>query len=1173
MRNPAAVRASLLALAALLVVPFAAPAAEATAPGESGFGLLQNMGTRVAKPEVAPATDDGFNAIQRMKVPEGLKISLWAAEPMLANAVAFDFDEKGRLFAAETYRYRTSVLDIRDYMWTLEDDLANRTIEDQHAGILKHFGPEGLKELSIETEQVRLVEDRNGDGVADHSTVYADGFNSPLDGIASGVIARRGKVWFTNIPSLWQFTGTDKAETRKELSRGYGVRFNFTGHDFHGLAFGPDGKLYYSVGDRGAHATATDGTVASTPDMGAVFRSNPDGTQLELYAWGLRNPQELVFTENGDLFTGDNDSDQGDEERLVQVVEGGDSGWRIGYQFSPLERAGPWNIEKLWHQRHEGQPAYLLPPIANLEDGPSGITYYPGTGLNPSYAGTFFITSFKGSIARSGIQTYKLKPDGASYAIADAKPFLSSALPTDVAFGPDGRLYISDWADGWPKSKRGRIYAISDPAHENDAILKETKALIGGDWTKRSPDELATLLGHADWRVRLEAQFELAERGSPSIATLAGVASKTTSPALARRHAIWGLGQIGAGSGTRADTAAFEPLRPLLKDADAEVRAQILKVMGNAHVAARDVALFTAALKDESPRVRFFAAQGLGKTKAAVGSAEARAITPALLDALAANADQDHYLRHALVMGLAGAKDTAALDAAMTHSSRSVRLGVLLAQRRLGRAEIQKFLADSDPYIVREAAIAINDAPITAAYPALAAMLDSTKDNESIGLRAINAHFRLGQPANANALAKYAARTDVVARLRAEATTQLGNWATPPARDRVVGIYRPLAQAGTTGLGFHTPGAARDALAPVLATLLDPQAPPALQAAAIQAVEKLRIPAAADTLLAVLKDENQPVANRATALSALDLLKDPRLPEAVQLASASSAARLRLAALPIAARLSPDAAAPVLANFVAKGTVDEQKAAFTTLGTLKHASVNPLLTEQLKLLAAGKVAPAVELELMEAAAQRDDATIKQLLTDQAVANAADTANPLASFRSTLQGGNRVEGQKIFEAQPTLACIRCHRIGNGPGGDAGPNLAGIASQNTREQLLESILKPNAKISPGFDTVVVTRKSGGNAAGTVASETADTLTLRDPESKLIAIPKADIERRDSAPSGMPEIYGAILTKSEIRDVVEYLTTLRAAPGAPAATANAAPALTPSPMRALRGLPTTQ
>ena len=64
-----------------------------------------------------------------------------------------------------------------------------------------------------------------------------------IDGIASGVLPHQGTVYFTNIPSLTALTGTNKAETRKDLSTGYGVRFNFTGHDMHGLIVGPDGKV------------------------------------------------------------------------------------------------------------------------------------------------------------------------------------------------------------------------------------------------------------------------------------------------------------------------------------------------------------------------------------------------------------------------------------------------------------------------------------------------------------------------------------------------------------------------------------------------------------------------------------------------------------------------------------------------------------------------------------------------------------------------------------------------------------------------------------------------------------------------------------------------------------------------------------------------------------------
>lgn len=124
-------------------------------------------------------------------------------------------------------------------------------------------------------------------------------------------------------------------------------------------------------------------------------------------------------------------------------------------------------------------------------------------------------------------------------------------------------------------------------------------------------------------------------------------------------------------------------------------------------------------------------------------------------------------------------------------------------------------------------------------------------------------------------------------------------------------------------------------------------------------------------------------------------------------------------------------------------------------------------------------------------------------------------------------------------------MRCHKIGTESGGEAGPNLAEVGAKNDRAALLESILKPNAKISTGYDTIVLTLKSGGAAAGIVASETADTLTLRTTDNQLVAVKKANIAKRDSAPSGMPEIYGAILTKSEIRDLVEYLSTLRNRP----------------------------
>ncbi len=468
-------------------------------------------------PKIAPASDEWMQAQKRIQIPDGFKVDLFAAEPMVANPVCFAVDEKNRFYVAETFRLHDGVTDIRSHMDWLDDDLACRTVDDRVAMMQRKLG-DHFKDYGIQHDRVRLLEDTTGSGQADKATVFADGFHHPEDGIGAGLVTRNGDVWYTCIPDLWKLRdtkGTGQADERERLHHGFGVHINYLGHDLHGLRFGPDGKLYFSIGDRGTNVKDCEKPIF-LPDTGCVMRCNPDGTELEVYAKGLRNPQELAFDEFGNLFTVDNNSDAGDKVRCVYVVEGGDSGWRIGYQWTTAEGIrGPWMAEKMDDPPWVGQPAWIVPPVANIANGPSGLTYYPGLGLPERYDQHFFLCDFRGSAGGSGIRSFACKPKGASFEMVDRSQFIWSVLATDVDFGTDSAIYLTDWVDGWEKPNKGRIWKVTYPANwRRTRLCWRSRRSWPTVSTSVRPRNWSHLLGHKDMRVRQEAQFALAEKGS-----------------------------------------------------------------------------------------------------------------------------------------------------------------------------------------------------------------------------------------------------------------------------------------------------------------------------------------------------------------------------------------------------------------------------------------------------------------------------------------------------------------------------------------------------------------------------------------------------------------------------------------------------------------------------------
>ncbi len=1097
------------------------------------------------EPKIAAASDEPLRAMKRIRVPAGMKIGLWAAEPLLANPVAFCFDEQGRAYVAETFRLHAGVTDNRGHPFWVDADLASRTVADRVAMYKKHLG-KNFARYSVEHDRVRLLQDTDGAGRANKATVFADGFKDAAAGIGAGVLARGGKVWYACIPDLWLLRdtrGTGRADVKKSLHHGYGVHVAFIGHDLHGLRFGPDGKLYFSIGDRGLHVE-TEGRTVSNPDSGAVLRCEPDGSQLEVVATGLRNPQELAFDRFGNLFTADNNADGGDRARWVYVVEGGDSGWRISYQYlKKPTQLGPWNAEKLWHvppKEGTGEPAaYLLPPLAHIANGPSGLTYNPGVTLLPErYKDHFFLCDFRGGSGGSGIHAFTVRPRGAAFELVGREEFVWSVLATDCDFGPDGGFYLSDWVEGWGKPNKGRIYKVYDPERLKDANVAEVKKLLAQGMAGRGSAELARLLLHADQRVRQEAQFALA--AAPDGEKALRRVAREAKDVLPRLHALWGLGQIAL----KGDRPA-ESVEAFLKDSDAEVRAQAAKVLGWRRVTplwAKDpirrptegelkhiydawtkaAGKLIPLLEDESPRVRFFAAQSLGK----VGRPEART---AILKMIRANADADPYLRHAGVTALNGCFDADAVRALARDESPAVRLAALLVMRRRHSPEAALFLSDTDPRLVLEAARAINDEPIPEVVPQLAKLIERRGLTAPVLYRVLNANYRLGKADNARALARFAARADAPEALRVEALEMLGQWAQPSGRDRVVGLWRPLP--------VRPAGEAAAALKPALGGVLT--GPAAVRSAGASVAAKLGIREVGPALLALVEDRRQPAAVRVETLKALQALDDPGLRKAAELALKDDDARVRAQGLRAQAHLEPDRAVAALGPVLERGTTAERQAALDVLGGLKDPGADKVLAQWLDRLLRGAVPAEIRLDLLEAAARRPAKAVRERLARYEAAR--PKGDKLAPYREALAGGDAEAGRRVFFYKAEVSCLRCHKA-RGEGGEVGPDLAGIGSRQTREYLLESIVDPNRQIAKGYETVVLTLADGQVKTGILKSEDAKAVRLVTPEGAVVTVPKEEIDQRARGPSAMPDDLARQLTRRELRDLIEFLADLK-------------------------------
>jgi putative heme-binding domain-containing protein len=998
---------------------------------------------------------------QRFRVPDGFVIEKVAGPPLVRYPLFASFDDRGRLYVAE--------------------------------GTGTNLPGEELAKKKL--GRILLLEDTDGDGKFDTSTVFADQLVCP-----QGMLWHDGAVYIASHPSFWRLEdrqGTGKADRRTELLTGF--KFNGNGCDIHGPFLGPDGRLYWTDGRHGYRVKTRDGQELEG-FASRIWRCRTDGSDVErLCGGGFDNPVQLAFSSEGDFF---GTMDQGSGDALLHYVEGA---------VFPMEH--PCLKEFV-------MTGPLLGSMKNypaaLPAGLCGFMRYRSAHLGKEYQDTYFATHY---VQHKIVQTV-LTRDGATFRAED-RDFLTTTdhdvRITDVVEDADGSLLFVDM-DGWftygfpgnplPKpEKLGAIYRIR----------RASAPRVDDRWGKslqlatRPVEELTPLLDDPRPKVRDRVVALLAKHGAASVKALGAVVRDSRRSVEARRNAVWSLCRIESAE-------ARAGVRLALADPSASVRQAAIHAVG----LQRDgqaLALVRAMIGREEPPLRLKAAEALGR----IGKPEA---VPNLLAGLAQGSDP--YLEHALIYALIRINDRTSTLPALADRNPRVRRGGLIALDQMPNGALTRELVvpllDTDDADLQQTALAV-----------ISRHEGWAKDTLGLLRNWLQSDRRTPEQERSliGALLAFSAQ-DTVQNLVVELFVDLKT--TVPTRLLLLSVLSrcrldPLPSAW---LNLLRRAIEQDDLA--------------LKQEAVAVVKVRNLDRFDSQLVALSRNDALPAELRIAALECL-------VPRSKQTDARSFALLTRH----LSEQTDPllrIAAARTLGGSALDGPQLSQLAKHLTgSGTLtlrlllpafarsQDGEVGKQLAEALTRSPGAEALSLGELDQTFRGYPAEVRTViqalREKLTDRRKQQAAYITSLSAQLTKTT-GDARV-GREVFFSRK-VGCYGCHRAAD-TGGQVGPDLSQIGRFRSRAELLESIVFPSLVIAPEFRSYRIGTKSGKTVTGLIVRGGSDAVHLRTPDLAEVRIARKDIDAMEpSDVSLMPDGLEKIMSRQELADLLEFLIAQR-------------------------------